>query len=179
MPHLVSDIVTWVNEQVCGIIPGAKQYGIAKSTLRDGKQMPYSDEKYIGIDDTFIAQMYHKQLTLNSTNVSGSGYGDSEMYLQNTHAMAMILYYDESKSGPPDQIYSFIQSAITGVLKAVGFKSVRVNVTSAILNDGQVWASEYGQTPLKLMGPQRLIQINYNIVAVFDKSCIKIPQCKN
>lgn len=176
---LVNDMVSWINDRVCTIIPGIKAYGIAKSAIREGKQLPYTGEKYVGIDDTFISQVYHKQLTLNTLSVPNSGYGDNEFSIQNTHGMAMILYYDESKSGPPDQIYSFIQSSITGVLKAEGYKSIRVNVSSAILNDGQVWAQEYGQTPLKLMGPQRLIQVNYSIVAVFDKDCISLPNCKN
>jgi hypothetical protein len=176
---LVNDIVGWINARVCNIIPGVKAYGIAKSALKDGKQLPYTGDKYIGVDDVYEAQVYHKLLTLSTNSVPNSGYGDNEFSIQNTYGMAMVIYYDENKAGQPDQLYAFIQSAITGALKAEDYKSIRVNVISAILNDGQVWASEYGQTPLKLMGSQRLIQVNYSIVAVFDKQCISLPNCKN
>ncbi len=142
--------------------------------------MPFIDDKYIGIDDTYEAQIYHKQLTVNSTTVRGSAYGDSEANLQNTYGMALIVFFNEKKCGiKADELYTYIQSIITGVLKTEGYKSLRINVLNAILNDGQVWTQEYGQTPFRLAGPQRLIQINYNIVAVFETNCITIPNCKN
>jgi hypothetical protein len=180
----VNDITTWSNDKVAPLIPGMKTYGIAKAAVKGDNIAPYIDGKhleiYAGIDDTYSAQMYHKQLSISSTTVSRSGYGDNEQSLQNTYQMALIVFYNEKNTGiPADQLYTFIQSIITGVLKAEGYKSVRVGVSSAILNDGQVWAQEYGQTPFKLSGPQRLIQINYSIVMVFDKHCITIPNCKN
>jgi len=175
----ISDIAKFVSDKVAGIIPGAVAYGIAKSALRDDKQMPYADEKYIGIDDSKPAQVYSKQLTISSTQVQGRSYGDSEPLQQNTYGLAVIIYYDEKKSGLlPDQLYTFIQATITGGLKSEGYRSVRINVTNAILNDGAVWQQEYGATPLKLFGTQRLIQVNYNVVMTFDKNCITIPNCK-
>jgi hypothetical protein len=176
----VNDITKWSNEKIAPLIPGMKTYGIAKAAIRGDFIAPYAEEQYIGIDDTYPAQLYHKQLTVNSTTVPRSGYGDNEQSLQNTYQMAMVVFYNEKTSGmPADELYTFIQSIITGVLKAEGYKSVRVGVSSAILNDGQVWAQEYGQSPFKLSGPQRLIQINYSVVMVFDKNCITIPNCKN
>lgn len=176
----VNDITKWVNEKVCPIIPGLKSWGIGKTATKDGNLVPYVDEKYIGLDDTYPAQMYHKQLTISSVTIPQSGYGDNDQDLQNTYGMAAILYFNENKCGhSADHLYTFIQSTITGRLKTEGIKSIRVNVQSAILNDAQVWAQEYGQTPYKLSGPQRLIQVNYTIVMVFDKNCITIPNCKN
>lgn len=174
-----NDIATWINERVCPIVSGIKVYGIGKTASNpDGKIQPYINGQYIGIDDTYPAMLYHKDQSVSSTTVSGSGYGDDERSLQNTNAMAMIIYFNEKKCGlTADTLYTFIQSAITGVLKAEGYKSIRVNVLSAILNDAQVWRQEYGNTPYQLSDAQRLIQINYNAVFVFDKSCIKIPNC--
>lgn len=175
-----NDIAQWANERICRIIPGLKTYGVGQTATRDNNIVPYVDNTYIGIDDTYPALLYHKQLSVSSTTVAGSGYGDELRDLQNTYQMAAILYFNENKCGQSaDFIYTYIQAEITGILKTEGYKSVRVNVTSAILNDAQVWRQEYGESPYKLFGAQRLIQINYSIVIVFDKKCIAIPQCKN
>ena len=173
----ILDITGWVNGKLCKFIPDIKTYGIAKAAVKGDGIAPYIDEKYIGVDDTFKAQAYHKQLAIASTNIPSSGYGDNEQSLQNTFSMALIIYFNEEKCGSADKLYTFIQSEITGRLKSAGFKSVRVGVQSAILNDAQVWAQEYGATQYKLAGPQRLIQVNYTIVMVYDKECITIPQC--
>lgn len=172
-------VVEWANDRVCSIIPGLKAYGIAQAAVKDDSIAPYVDEKYVGIDDVYEAQVYHKQLSVSSTTVAGSGYGDDERSLQSTYQMAMVVFFNESKCYPPDVLYTYIQAAITGLLKVTGYKSVRVNVLSAVLSDQTVWRQEYGNTPYKLFANQRLIQVNYNIVIVFDKSCISIPNCKN
>lgn len=175
-----NDIAIWANERICPIVKGLKAYGVGKTAARDEKTMPYVDGQYIGIDDTYPAMVYHKEQSVSSTAVAGSGYGDDERRLQNTYTMALLVYFNEEKCGlKADTLYTYIQAAITGVLKAEGYKSVRVNVQSAILNDAQVWRQEYGNTPYKLSDAQRLIQINYNIVFVLDKTCITIPNCKN
>lgn len=174
--RLTSDIVKWANKRMEGFMPG-QYYGIAKSALKDDKVVPYADEKYIGIDDTYPAQMYHRELAIASTTMPG-GFGDRGEYLQSTFTMAMVLYFDEKKTGYiASELYAFIQASLTSILKINGYRSVRVNVTSAILNDGSVWRQEYGETPLRLFDTQRLIQINYSIIAVVDKNCIEIPHC--
>lgn len=173
-----SDIVTWINQRVCEIIPGLKSYGIATVAVWEDTLIPHVDGRPVSIDDIHPAMLYHKQLSIASSIVPGSGYGDDERSLQNTWGMVMIMYFDESCM-PVDSLYSFVQSAITGVLMSEGLKSTRVNVASANLSDTQVWRQEYGASPYKLSGSKRLIQINYTIVTVFNKSCIKIPQCLN
>lgn len=174
-----NDIADWINGKVCKIIPGLKYYGVGKTAINsDGKQQSYINGQYIGIDDTYSAMLYHKDQSVASTTVPGSGYGNDERSLQNTYTMAMIVYFNEKKCGVmADTLYTFIQSTITGVLKAQGYKSIRVNVQSAILNDAQVWRQEYGNTPYQLSDAQRLLQINYNVVFVFDKNCIAINNC--
>lgn len=176
----INDIVIWANEKLLPLMPGLKTYGIAKSATKGETFMPYVDEKYIGIDDTHPAQLYHKQLTISSTSVPSSGYGDNEQDLQNTYGMAMVVFFDEKKQGfNADSLYTYIQASITGRLKATEAKSIRVSVTSVNLNDPQIWAQEYGTNQYKLFGTQRLIQVNYSVVMVYNKECITIPQCKN
>lgn len=180
----INDIVKWANEKVSPLLPGLKPYGVAKSALKSTANgdviMPYIEPgTYIGIDDTFKAQAYHKINGISSASVAGTGYGDSEPSLQNTHSMSMFVYFNEEKCGfSADQLYTYIQASITGDLKSDGKVSARVSVSNAILNDGNVWAQEYGATAFKLKGSQRLIQINYSIITVFDQNCIKIPKCK-
>jgi hypothetical protein len=173
------DIAQWANGLICPIIPGVKSFGIGKTASKDDKQMPYADDTYIGIDDTYPSIIYHKELSVASAILPG-GFGESVGNLQNTFQMAMIVYFNETKCGlSADKLYMFIQSAITGVLKAEDYKQVRVGVSSAVLNDVQVWRQEYGNAPYKLADAQRLIQINYSIVTVFDNKCITIPKCLN
>lgn len=177
----VNDIVKWANERIEPLMQGVKTYGVAKTATVDDKIMPYvGDGKYVGIDDTFTSQLYHKYNSVASASVAGTGYGDDDPSIQNTNSMSMFVVFNEEKCGfSADQLYTYIQASITGDLKSDGLRSARVSVTNAILNDGQVWAQEYGATPFKLKDSQRLIQINYSIVLVFDQSCISIPKCKN
>lgn len=175
-----NDIALWANARICTIIGGIKLYGIGKTASNGDKILPYIDGKFIGIDDTYPATAYHKEQSVSSTTVQGSGYGDDERWLQTTWLMSFIINFNEKKCGiTADKLYTYIQGKITGVLKAEGYKSIRVNVLNAILNDGLVWGQEYGDTPFRLFEAQRLIQINYSIVIVFDKTCIAIPNCKN
>lgn len=172
-----NDIAHKLNGLICPIIKGLQSYGVGKSATRDDKLMPYVDEKYIGIDDTFPAWSYHKELTVSSVYVPGFG---RDQDLQNTYQMALIIYFNEKNCElTADTLYTSIQASITVVLKSKGYRSIRVNVLNAVLNDAQVWRQEYGNAPYKLSGAQRLIQINYSIVIVFDKNCIAIPNCKN
>jgi hypothetical protein len=172
-----SDIVTWINERICGFVPGIKTYGLAKTAARGDHTVPYVGEEYAGIDDTFKAQVYHKELSIASATVPGSGYGDDERSLQNTWQMGMVISFDESQCVPVDTLYMFVQASITGVINTHGVKSTRVNVFNANLNDAVVWRQEYGAAQYRLFGSQRLIQVNYTIVTIFDKSCISIPKC--
>lgn len=180
---MLHSIVDWINESLTGIIPGAKLYGIARTAAKDEKLLPVTEKGdwiYAGIDDTYKFQSYHKHLTISSANVPNSGYGDNLSSLSNTYGMALIVFIDEKKTGiKADELYTIIQASITGILKIEGYKSVRVSVTNAILNDGQVWTQEYGNTPLRLTISQRLIQIGYSVVTTLDKNCIKITKCKN
>lgn len=177
----VNDVVKWVNERVAPLIPGLKSYGMAKSAdLGEGKIKPYvAPGVYAGVDDVFKAQVYHKQNSIASTTVPRSGYGDDPANIQNTSGMSMFVFFNEEKCGfSADELYTYTLASITGDLKSDGMRSARVSVSNAILNDVQVWAQEYGTTPFKLKDSQRLIQINYSIVLVFDQNCIKIPNCK-
>lgn len=182
MLHLV---VEYINSRVKEFLTNAKLYGIARTASRDGSIMPVTNEgdwiKYAGVDDIYPAIIYHKHLSITTTDAPRSGFGDNISDLVNTNQMGMVVFLDEKKTGlKADEIYTLIQAQVTGILKFDGYKSVRIGVSSAILNDAQVWAQEYGiNAPLQLKASQRLIQLGYSIVVTLNKNCITIPKCKN
>lgn len=181
---MLHSIVSWVNQQIKGLVPGMRAYGLARTAAKDDRILPITFEGdwiYAGVDDVYPMQVYHKHLTIQSANVPGSGYGDNISNLANTNAMAMIIFLDEIKTGiKADELYTLIQSKVTGILKFEGYKSVRVGVSNAILNDAQVWVQEYGaNVPLRLNPSQRLLQIGYSVIMTLDKNCITISKCKN
>jgi hypothetical protein len=178
--HSIHDTVNWINERILEIIPGGQVFGIAHTAKRGEELVPVVGETYVGIDDTFPFQAYHKQNTLTSANVPRTGYGDSENYLQNTYSNSLVIFFNYDKCNlTVDELYTFIQASITGILKTDGYRQVRVNVSSAILNDAQVWSQEYGNKEFRLDASQRLIQIGYSVIYTLDKNCITIPNCKN
>lgn len=175
---MLQSIVKWINGELCELVPGAKVYGIAKTANVDGIIKPYvpDEQKSISPDDTYPFQSYHKEQSLSSANINRSGYGDTLNDLANTYGMSLIIFFDENKTGvKTDELYTLIQARITGILKIEGYKSIRVGVNNAILNDGQVWRQEYGDTPFKLFASQRLIQIGYSVLVTLDKNCF--PKC--
>lgn len=174
---MLQSIVKWINEQLCQLNKDGKLYLIAKSAVKDDKTMPYVEGSYIGIDDTYPIQIYHKQLGMSTITIGNSGYGDSVGDLQTTHQMALIVFFNEVKCRlKPEDLYEQVLAKLTGILKLEGYKYVRINVQNAILDDQRVYAQEYGQTNYRLGEFQRLIQINYQVLFVFDKNCIS--NCK-
>lgn len=180
---MLHSIVDYINSRVKEILPKAKLFATARTASRDDNILPVTDTgefiKYAGVDDIHPVIVYHKHLSISTANAPRSGFGDNISDLVNTNQMAMIVFLDEKKTGlKASELYTIIQAQITGILKIEGYKGVRIGVSSAILNDAQVWAQEYGNIPLRLTASQRLIQIGYSVVMTLDKNCIKIPKCK-
>lgn len=177
---MLQSVINWLNEQLCELIPGGKTHGIAKTAVNDkGIIKPFTGKDWIdyaGVDDTYPFISYHKEQTLQSTNVPRSGFGDNLSDLANTYGMSLIIFFDEKKVGvKTDELYTLIQARVTGILKIEGYKSIRIGVLNAILNDGAVWRQEYGDVAFRLSASQRLIQIGYSVVVTLDKNCF--PKC--
>lgn len=167
--------IQWINQKICEVMPGIKTYGIARPALRDGNVLPVVGDIYVGVDDVNKAQLYHKQISIASQLVPRSGYGDVVNVIDNTYTMAMVIYFNEDKCGlTAEELYVNLQVILSD------YPDADITITSAILNDAQVWASEYGgRETFRLPINQRLIQIGYTVVATVDKRCIKINKCKN
>lgn len=176
----IKEIVTRINGRLTVLVPGTKAYGVAKTALKDDKILPVEGDKYIGLDDTYPMQIYHKEVGLTSGETTGSGYGDNIKNIINSHSMAMIIYYNSAKTRVgTDQLYMLVQKKISGILKSPGIKYARIIVNSAILEDARVYVQEYGAGKVRLKPSQRLIQVNYTVQIVFDKNCVPacLPAC--
>lgn len=178
MIPLLHDTVDWINDLLRRTFQGAYVFGIARSAVKDDTLMPVVGEQFVGIDTSYPMIAYHKHNSITSKVVRG-GYGDVEGYHENTHNMSLILYFDETQCKKSvDEVFTFIQLQVSGILKS-GENQVRINVSNAILDDGQLWVSEYGNAEFPLHVSQRLISIGYSVTIALDKTCITIPNCKN
>lgn len=177
----IRDIVGFINSQVAELLPGIKTCGVAKLTKRDKETLPAEGETYIGIDDTYKAQVYHK---VNGLTISrqANGFGDKVKKLY-TYQMSMILFLNRANTEPED-IVAMIDTNIPQQIKTDYTQRVTINFLSAILNDEQVYSQEYKNSDTYRLGVgQRLLQINYTLEALYKPGCFDVcPEeinCKN
>lgn len=177
----IRDIVGFINSQVAELLPGIKTYGVAKLTKRDKETLPAEGETYIGIDDTYKAQVYHK---INGLTIArqAAGFGDQVKKLY-TYQMSMILFLNRIQTEPED-IVAMIDNRTTQQIKTDYTQRVTINFLSAILNDEQVYSQEYKNSDTYRLGVgQRLLQINYTLEALYKPGCFDVcPEeinCKN
>lgn len=181
----IRDIVQNINDALCGVFKGAQVYGIARTAIREDGLIPVIQEKYIGIDDNFALQVYHKINGITISTRPGSGVGRDPGHNVNTFQMSMIVYSSEKRTKlAADQIALIIQSVVPKIISSDFFLSIRTQLTSVILNSQQVYAQEYKSDTFRLDEYQSLTQINYTVEIAFKTGCFDIcpedlEQCKN
>lgn len=183
----IRDIVQEINKVIEVTFRDAKTYGIARTAVRGEELLPTIDEQYIGIDDTYALQVYHKlsQITMGTRN-GRAGYGDNTADPLNTYSMVMVVMSDEQRTKlMADQIALVIQSAIYNISYSTDFfRSVDVSIRSVILNSEQVYQQEYRSDSYRLSEKQSLMQINYSVEITWKPGCFAVcPEdfinCKN
>lgn len=168
----IHDIVKAMNQVIKDRVKDSMTYGVATMAVKDTTIVPSEDGKYIGINDVYALQVYHKLNGLVNTLRPGSGYGDSKGDQVNTFQMSMIVFHNEQKTKiKTDQLVLLLQSVTPRQVPSEYFKSVRITYNNVVLNDVGVWRQEYGQTEYKLKLDQRLIQINYTVEATYKDGC--------
>lgn len=174
----IRKIVDELNVIVAGVFSGAKTYNIAYPALRDQDILPAVGEKYVGIDDTFPMQVYHKLNTLVSSLQPVRAYGDSRGAQVNAWGMSMIIFNNGKRTKlTSDEIVLLIQSNIPQSIESDYYQYVNLTFQGANLNDQQVFAQEYRSEKYRLLSNQNLIQVNYTLETVFKKGCfIKCPE---
>lgn len=177
----IRDIVTFINQETAKLLPSGKFYGIASLVQRNGETLPSEGEKYIGIDDIYPLQIYHK---INGLTISRQtrGFGDNLDQLY-TYQMAMVVFLNKPNFAPEDLV-PILQANLPQQFKTDYTKRVSINFLSAVLNDQQIFTQEYkNTTAYRLNLDQRLIQVNYTLEVLYKPGCFDVcPEelnCKN
>lgn len=167
----IHDIVTALNAGIRDRFD-AKTYGITIDQVRGNDILPTENEQYIGLDDIYKIQVYHKLNSMTNQLRQRSGYGDSRGDQVNVFNMSMIVFHNEKRTGfKTDQLVLVLQANSPRQVPSEYFKSVYITYQNVVLNDAVVWRQEYGQSPYKLKSGQRLIQINYTVEATYKDGC--------
>jgi hypothetical protein len=174
----IADIVKEINLAIP--FDGKQVFGIAQVANKDGVLLPNEKDTgtWIGIDDTHPVRVYHKLNGMTSTLRPGSGFGDDQGDQVNVYQMNMIVFNNRKRSKTDsDQMVMMMQVNTPRSVESELFKSIRITFTSVVLNNGQVWAQEYGNSPYRLGAGQDLFQISYTVEATFKKGCF--AKCKD
>lgn len=182
----LNSFISAINEKLSSLIPGIKVYGITQSVQRGSETIPATVNKdgecrYVGLDDTYPAIIYHKNTAITTVRSARQGRGDEYSDLINTYSLSMIVYLDHKRSCLlPDEMFLFLQANFPDAIKEDPFSLIRVNITSVILNSAQVLKTEYEGIELKIPPEKSLFQVNYNIETTFRKKCFeKCPEVIN
>ena len=162
----LSETIQELNKTILATFPTARVYGITTPAQRGEEILPSEGEKYIGIDDTYALQVYHKINTVTYSE-NRKGYGDGNLISANASA-SMILFINERRLGlKPDELVLLLIAKLP--------KEIEVQINNVILNSAQVYAQEYKSGTYRLGLEQHLIQVGYSITMVIDKKCL--PNC--
>ena len=165
-----------INAAILEIFPTAKAYGIATPAKRGEETLPSEGEKYIGIDDTYALQIYHKIGDITFGHNTRDGYGMNLIKTGKVSA-SMILFINERRLGlKPDELVLLLMAKLPkDIDSTMGLKKVKVDINNVILNSAQVYAQEYKSDTYRLGLEQHLIQVGYSITMVIDNTCL--PNC--
>lgn len=182
----IRDIVNCINCSLEDFFDKSfKAYGIAYPGIRGEESLPVSSGVYVGIDDIYATQVYHKINGINISKVRGTGVGRNQDDTLHTYQMSMIWYNSENKNNiPPDQLALIVNHKIPKIFHSDFFKTVRVSLTNVILNSQQVYQQEYKSDTFRLGEYESLTQINYTVETVIKTGCFEIcpedlQKCKN
>lgn len=174
----IADIVKEINN--AAPFDGKQVFGIAQIANKDGVLLPNEKDTgtWIGIDDSVPVRIYHKVQGMTSTLRPGSGFGDDLGDQVNVYQMQMIVFNNRKRSKTDsDQMVLLLQVNTPREVMSEYFKSIRITYNNVVLNNAQVWAQEYGNSPYRLGSGQDLFQINYTVEATFKKGCF--AKCKD
>lgn len=178
---MISQVIDIINERVCKCLcKGVKTYGLTQLMKRDNITIPAviditGEGTEVVVDDSLPGIVYHRQISITGgVAQSRPGYGDDQAAFTNSYSMAMFIYFDRFKTKlTQEELYLKIQATIN--FQAQGFTPfslVQVQVTSAVLKDGDVWNAEYsGNTEFRLPPNAHFMQINYSISSTFRTNC--------
>jgi len=136
--------------------------------------------EFVGFDDRFSVQIYHRVLNVEKVD-SPLSYGDGSNNGREQASMRLICFADRKRTKQdPYQLAFIIRSSIhqqfTGATIANydGLLGATVEPTQDNYNGVDIWQSEYQLAaqdyPVRLH--QMLFSIDYNIITDYNNSCI-------
>lgn len=191
----LKQIVNYINSELrTGVLKGSLQdaqlFGIAMTAPRkfaDGAAgfMPivfedsFDDGRYVGIDDTYSANIYHKNngFVITPTQLS---VGDKDSIVKKGISMSMIVFskLERARMTPEelfDQIDNSFPDKISTDMKAdlKGLHSVAIRITGVNFNTIQILSSEYKLEKMAIAPSDIFFQVNYIIECTYKKGCIE------
>lgn len=187
---MIECIINDINEQICGIVKGARVYGLASTMIRtsntanQNQSIPATVTKdgegnFVGIDDTFPMQLYHRLNSVASSLVAKSGFGDNAGDYRNVFNCSMIVYLNRKKTDMfPDDLFLRIQNEVESPVAMENFRNIAIVFAAMNLNETAIFAAEYSNTDFKISTDSNLFSITYTIEAIYQKNCLKLCACK-
>ena len=142
------------------------------------------EPKWVGLDDTFPAIIYHRAVGVSYSQINNSSqFGRGVNKLQQTCDMLMIVFgkYERLKL-TSEQFEALIAASFPDLVEQeliAPFKldSMLVTLVGSNLVGAQVYAGEYGGLPVYISAEDILFSVRYRIETQFRKNCFAICDC--
>lgn len=170
MAQSIRDIVCQINASLETVFKGAKFYGVATSVDREGKLRPVVNDQYVGFDNSFAFQMYHKINQVTTQRIRNTGFGRIEDRV-NVFQMSAFVFNNEPRTKlKTDHIALMLDS----ILATINIISVRILPVNFILNTQAIYSTEYRGAEFSLSEHHSLLQMNYNIEMTLKSGCFEV-----
>lgn len=190
MPHL-NKVISYINAQlatnvfgenrfqpqqfsgVCITIPAASAQG-TEPVLADD----FDDNKYVGIDDRFSLQVYHKNTGVVHQK-DAKQHGDTNNRMISTYQMQMIIAArrKEIRLTPEELEMLFIKGIDSKIpnseISPLKISRIAVTPVGTDFNAQQIWRDEYSRE-YELNPNQILFRLRYTVEMAYNKSCINL-----
>lgn len=187
---MIAEITDIINRQIgCCLPVGSKLYGLTQLIQRpvvgsdQVQTLPamvdrFGEGTYVGLDDTYPLQLYHRMLTLAISYPAASGYGDSQADTLNTFGMLMVVYMQQRRVDLAlDELLLTLQELIQFQQPIAPYKMITVRATGTQLVSSTVFGQEYQNTGDRIPPGAFLFSISYQVEVRYRKGCI-LDDCK-
>lgn len=169
-------IVTEINDNYCNKLAVDSAFGITQPIKRQTQTFPgylmNGEFKYIGPDDNYKLAIYHKQQSNNYSDAFNIG---RESYEKCVSQMSLVIFGLRKNMTENELEQKFAANLIDKIskenLSALSLKSVKISKVSSVINPEIVFSNEFKGVDYKISEKHILIQLNYNIEAVYNAAC--------
>lgn len=190
----VNTIVKEINKSIKGFLTDSTYSaslisGIAYTYLKDktdtlpGISNDKGDIKYVGIDDKYSLNVYHKIINTTPTkSITARQYGDGNKSTKVVTQMSVIVFANRTKLGIQQEVLAnYILAAMpTNINRAIlleeSLSDCTIDVLKINFDSSGLYKREY-LTESKLKPHQMLFEISYQITYTFNSDCVKTCKC--